>query len=116
MHSDKLSPFAQKPSGKLVFLFLSSPFFSFLRSSILLSLLCSYSLTNIFSFSFFLFRDGALVEIESRELVPGDMIVLRLGDIVPADARLLGNKKSILLLFFFIFYHFIPLFYLLNLN
>eukprot|EP01112_Ceratiomyxa_fruticulosa_P012205 TRINITY_DN3372_c0_g1_i2.p1 TRINITY_DN3372_c0_g1~~TRINITY_DN3372_c0_g1_i2.p1 ORF type:complete len:978 (+),score=264.55 TRINITY_DN3372_c0_g1_i2:555-3488(+) len=36
------------------------------------------------------FRDGALVEVESRELVPGDIIVLRLGDIVPADARLLG--------------------------
>lgn len=35
-------------------------------------------------------RDGQLVEIDVVELVPGDVIVLRLGDIVPADARLLG--------------------------
>jgi H+-transporting ATPase len=35
-------------------------------------------------------RDGKLVEIDVSELVPGDVIVLRLGDIVPADARLLG--------------------------
>lgn len=35
-------------------------------------------------------RDGKLVEIDVTDLVPGDVIVLRLGDIVPADARLLG--------------------------
>ncbi|RUS24528.1 hypothetical protein BC938DRAFT_473443 [Jimgerdemannia flammicorona] len=35
-------------------------------------------------------RDGHLVEVEAAELVPGDVIVLRLGDIIPADARLLG--------------------------
>ncbi|KAL1925553.1 uncharacterized protein VTP21DRAFT_436 [Calcarisporiella thermophila] len=35
-------------------------------------------------------RDGNLVELESTLLVPGDVIVLRLGDIIPADARLLG--------------------------
>ncbi|KAG2178460.1 hypothetical protein INT44_001612 [Umbelopsis vinacea] len=35
-------------------------------------------------------RDGRLQEIEVIDLVPGDVIVLRLGDIVPADARLLG--------------------------
>ncbi|KAI9011798.1 hypothetical protein DFJ74DRAFT_645691 [Hyaloraphidium curvatum] len=35
-------------------------------------------------------RDGELVEVESSLLVPGDVVVLRLGDIVPADARLLG--------------------------
>ncbi|KAL1923677.1 uncharacterized protein VTP21DRAFT_8657 [Calcarisporiella thermophila] len=35
-------------------------------------------------------RDGKLIEIDTRELVPGDIIVLRLGDIIPADARLLG--------------------------
>ncbi|KAH8548886.1 plasma-membrane proton-efflux P-type ATPase [Umbelopsis sp. PMI_123] len=35
-------------------------------------------------------RDGKLVEIDVVELVPGDIIVLRLGDIIPADARLLG--------------------------
>lgn len=35
-------------------------------------------------------REGQLQEIDTSGLVPGDIIVLRLGDIVPADARLLG--------------------------
>lgn len=34
-------------------------------------------------------RDGDWMLISARELVPGDLIHLRLGDIVPADARLL---------------------------
>src|SRR5208337_1669578 len=33
-------------------------------------------------------RDGKWVDPAARELVPGDAIRLRLGDIVPADARL----------------------------
>jgi H+-transporting ATPase len=36
-------------------------------------------------------RDGSWTNIEARMLVPGDVIRLRLGDIVPADARLLGD-------------------------
>ena len=36
-------------------------------------------------------RDGAWTNIESRALVPGDVIRVRLGDIVPADARLLDQ-------------------------
>jgi H+-transporting ATPase len=35
-------------------------------------------------------RQGQLVELDASELVVGDVIVLRLGDIVPADVRLLG--------------------------
>ncbi|CAG8458037.1 949_t:CDS:2 [Acaulospora colombiana] len=35
-------------------------------------------------------RDGKLVQLDSAELVPGDVIVLRIGDIVPADSQLLG--------------------------
>ncbi|KAJ3214045.1 hypothetical protein HDU67_002139 [Dinochytrium kinnereticum] len=35
-------------------------------------------------------RNGKLVEVESVDLVPGDIIALRLGDIVPADCQLLG--------------------------
>jgi H+-transporting ATPase len=35
-------------------------------------------------------RSGELKEIDVSDLVPGDVIVLRIGDIVPADARLLG--------------------------
>jgi len=34
-------------------------------------------------------RDGAWMVVPARELVPGDFIRLRLGDIIPADARLL---------------------------
>jgi H+-transporting ATPase len=36
-------------------------------------------------------RDGKWVNPEASELVPGDVIRLRLGDIVPADARLLDG-------------------------
>jgi H+-transporting ATPase len=36
-------------------------------------------------------RDGAWTTEAARELVPGDVIRLRLGDIVPADARLLDG-------------------------
>src|SRR6202167_3113620 len=36
-------------------------------------------------------RDGKWVTPPARELVPGDVIQLRLGDIVPADARLLDG-------------------------
>ncbi|KAJ3302468.1 hypothetical protein HDV03_004956 [Kappamyces sp. JEL0829] len=35
-------------------------------------------------------RNGKLVEVEAALLVPGDVIAIRLGDIIPADCRLLG--------------------------
>ena len=38
-------------------------------------------------------RDGKWVNPAARELVPGDVIRLRLGDIVPADARLLEGDR-----------------------
>ncbi len=38
-------------------------------------------------------RDGAWTTPAARELVPGDVIRLRLGDIVPADARLLDGDE-----------------------
>ena len=37
-------------------------------------------------------RDGKWVTPDARELVPGDVIRVRLGDIVPADARLLEGE------------------------
>jgi len=38
-------------------------------------------------------RDGKWLNPAARELVPGDVIRLRLGDIVPADARLLDGDQ-----------------------
>jgi H+-transporting ATPase len=38
-------------------------------------------------------RDGKWITSVARELVPGDVIRLRLGDIVPADARLLDGDS-----------------------
>lgn len=38
-------------------------------------------------------RDGKWVNPAARELVPGDVIRMRLGDIVPADARLLDGDS-----------------------
>ncbi len=41
-------------------------------------------------------RDGKWQELEARELVPGDIVRLRLGDIVPADVKLVeGDYLSI---------------------
>ncbi|MBN2763790.1 MAG: HAD-IC family P-type ATPase, partial [Bacteroidales bacterium] len=34
-------------------------------------------------------RNGSIAEIPSRELVPGDVVVLDTGDIIPADLRLI---------------------------
>lgn len=36
-------------------------------------------------------RDGALVEIPSVDLVPGDIVLLEAGDLVPADGRILRS-------------------------
>ncbi len=36
-------------------------------------------------------RDGAWTTVPARELVPGDLVHLRIGEIVPADARLLSG-------------------------
>src|SRR4051794_27224794 len=37
------------------------------------------------------FRDGALGQIPAQELVPGDIVSIEAGDIVPADGRLLRS-------------------------
>ncbi len=39
-------------------------------------------------------RNGEWKVIDAAELVPGDIIGVKLGDIIPADGRLIGNKKS----------------------
>lgn len=46
-------------------------------------------------------RNGEWKVIEAAELVPGDIISIKLGDIIPADARLIG-KRIFRVLFSFI--------------
>jgi Ca2+-transporting ATPase len=38
-------------------------------------------------------RDGAIVDIPAAELVPGDIVLVRLGDVVPADLRLTRAER-----------------------
>ncbi|MCC2275250.1 plasma-membrane proton-efflux P-type ATPase [Streptomyces sp. ET3-23] len=38
-------------------------------------------------------RDGTWATVAVRELVPGDVVRLRLGDVIPADARVLGQGE-----------------------
>jgi H+-transporting ATPase len=40
-------------------------------------------------------RGGDWITVPGRELVPGDIIRVRLGDIVPADAKLLGGGEPV---------------------
>jgi magnesium-transporting ATPase (P-type) len=40
-------------------------------------------------------RDGAAVQVQARDLVPGDVITLAEGDRVPADARLLDGAVEV---------------------
>lgn len=40
-------------------------------------------------------RDGKVVEIESVEIVPGDLILVEGGDVIPADAEILEGKIEV---------------------
>ncbi|OYT42492.1 MAG: calcium-translocating P-type ATPase, PMCA-type [Candidatus Aenigmarchaeota archaeon ex4484_224] len=40
-------------------------------------------------------RDGKKVEVDSTEIVPGDILVLEAGDIVPADAEILEGELEL---------------------
>ncbi len=40
-------------------------------------------------------RDGQWIVIEAREIVPGDIIALGLGDVIPADAKIADGELSI---------------------
>ena len=41
-------------------------------------------------------RDGKWQEIDAKEIVPGDIVKIKIGDIVPADAKLLGGGEFLL--------------------
>jgi len=38
-------------------------------------------------------RDGKQKKVEARFLVPGDVVVLRMGDVIPADAKILQDQN-----------------------
>ncbi len=40
-------------------------------------------------------RDGNWTMVESKDIVPGDIIVAKLGDIIPADAKIISGELSI---------------------
>ena len=37
-------------------------------------------------------RDGKLEQVDAAELVPGDIVLIAIGNIVPADIKLLGEE------------------------
>ena len=39
-------------------------------------------------------RDGALVELPTEHLVPGDIVTVEAGDLVPGDGRILRRPRS----------------------
>ena len=39
-------------------------------------------------------RDGKVSTVEAKELVPGDIIIVMFGNIVPADIKLLGKEND----------------------
>ncbi|SMO39850.1 H+-transporting ATPase [Balnearium lithotrophicum] len=41
-------------------------------------------------------RDGKWQEVDAREIVPGDIVKLKIGDIVPADMKLIGGGDYLL--------------------
>jgi H+-transporting ATPase len=78
-----------------------SPLFSSLIILSRLSLSLSFffplllsALKNTLALQSHVIRDGAMTEVPAREVVPGDIIALRLGDLIPADAKLLGLNST----------------------
>ena len=55
----------------------------------LMKMIVKYSHILGFVFHFQVIRDGQWKELDASILVPGDIISIKLGDIIPSDARLL---------------------------
>jgi len=51
------------------------------------------AIRNILPLKAMVYRDGRLLGVKAEELVPGDIITLRSGDKVPADARLIKARE-----------------------
>ncbi|KND03421.1 plasma-membrane proton-efflux P-type ATPase [Spizellomyces punctatus DAOM BR117] len=74
--------------GILVFVLIANAFIGYYEEAKAESALDA--LKNTLALHCRAWRNSKLVEVESRLLVPGDIIAIRLGDIIPADCRLLG--------------------------
>jgi hypothetical protein len=61
----------------------------YLVCSVISALLLALKSTDLSIVLMKVLRDGRWSEVESAILVPGDVISVKLGDIIPADARLL---------------------------
>ena len=67
------------------------PFFSYYqkaKSSVIMS-----SFNNMIPLIAIVIRDGLEMQIESSQLVPGDVVYLEAGTIVPADIRIIQSNK-----------------------
>lgn len=51
------------------------------------------SLRNLSAPTAQVLRDGSQVEVEARQVVPGDIVILEGGDYVPADGRILSSNS-----------------------
>lgn len=53
----------------------------------------SEALNNIIATRSKVKRDGKIFEVDSKDLVPGDIIFLEEGDLIPADARIISSNN-----------------------
>lgn len=51
------------------------------------------SLRELIHSSYFVLRDGKKIEVDKKELVPDDIIFLKLGDVIPADCFVLESDE-----------------------
>ncbi len=51
------------------------------------------ALQKMDKFTTHVLRDGEEVEVDARELVPGDIIILQAGNLIPADARIIQASE-----------------------
>ncbi|MDZ7743491.1 MAG: cation-transporting P-type ATPase [Bacteroidota bacterium] len=51
------------------------------------------ALQKMDKFTTHVLRDGEEVEVDARELVPGDIIILQAGSLIPADARIIETSE-----------------------
>ena len=77
-------------------LFLTSAYMLLVFVSLILFALSEFRYYNLYKAlrpKVWVKRNGRKIKVSAESLVPGDMIALLKGDIVPADARIIGSKN-----------------------